>query len=195
MRGALHCYRRLLAEDRRYSLPAYALGATLRRRFSEAGAVAWVQGAPAPTIRPGSGRIEVGDIGLYPGVKLVCADGGRITIGDGTYLNRDTLVYARESVTIGRDAMVSWGTIITDTEGFGEREGVGRVAPVTIGDRAWIGCRVVILAGADIGEGAVVAAGAVVSGRVEPGAIAVGPGAREIESVEALLERRPASHV
>jgi hypothetical protein len=111
MSGALSCYRRQLALGRRYSLPAYAMGATLRHRFTRAGALAWVGGLPTPSVHAGAGTIVAGDIGLYPGVKLACEPGAHIEIGDGTYLNRRTLVHARRRVTIGCETMIAWDVI------------------------------------------------------------------------------------
>lgn len=179
-RGALAAYRAHFARGRRYSLPAYALGALLRSRCSSAGALARTRGRPAPVIVRGEGEVHLGDVGLYSGVRLSTTPGARITIGDGTYLNRNTLVHAETEVCIGEDAMIAWGVIITDTPGFGERPGVGESTPVSIGDGAWIGARAVILAGARIGDGAVVAAGAVVDHPVEPGAIVAASPAREV---------------
>jgi len=51
---------------------------------------------------------------------------------------------------------------------------------VVIGDRAWISCRAIILPGVTIGEGAVVAAGAVVTKDVAPYTIVGGIPAKEI---------------
>jgi len=56
----------------------------------------------------------------------------------------------------------------------------GESAPVIIGDYAWISCRTVLLPGVRIGEGAVVAAGAVVTKDVEPYAIVGGVPAKNI---------------
>lgn len=55
-----------------------------------------------------------------------------------------------------------------------------RGGDVTIGDRAWIGCRALVLPGITIGDGAVVAAGAVVTKDVEPYSIIAGNPARVI---------------
>ncbi len=52
--------------------------------------------------------------------------------------------------------------------------------PVIIEDYVWISCRVVILPGVTIGEGAVVAAGAVVTKDVAPYTIVGGVPAKEI---------------
>ena len=51
---------------------------------------------------------------------------------------------------------------------------------VVIIDRAWISCRVVILPGVTVGEGAVVAAGAVVTKNVPPYTIVAGVPAKEV---------------
>ncbi|MFN8710810.1 MAG: acyltransferase, partial [Planctomyces sp.] len=51
---------------------------------------------------------------------------------------------------------------------------------ITIGDRVWIGYRALIMPGVNIGEGAVVAAGAVVTRDVEPYTIVAGVPAKKI---------------
>lgn len=178
--GVLQVYRKHFAAGRRYSLPAYGLGALLRPRCTSAGALARLRGRPAPVIRNDGGEIHLGDVGLYPGVRLTTTPGARITVGDGTYLNRNTMVYAEREVHIGKGAMIAWDVIITDTPGFGECPGTGESQPVFIGDGAWIGAKAVLLAGARIGEGAVVAAGAVVDHIVEPGAIVAARPARPV---------------
>jgi acetyltransferase-like isoleucine patch superfamily enzyme len=178
--GALAVYRQRFREGRTYSLPAYALGSLLHHRFSSAGAVARLRGRPAPVIEAGEGEIHVGHVGLYPGVQLRCAPGASIRIGDGTYLNRNTLIYAEQEVSIGERVMIAWNVIITDTPGFGERPGLTESQSVHIGDGAWIGAKAVIVAGARVGAHAVVAAGAVVDGVVEEGAIVAVRPARQL---------------
>ena len=53
-------------------------------------------------------------------------------------------------------------------------------APLTIGDRVWIGSNAIILTGVNIGEGAVVCAGCVVTKDVEPYAVVAGIPARKV---------------
>jgi maltose O-acetyltransferase len=55
-----------------------------------------------------------------------------------------------------------------------------RGGPVTIGDRVWIGYRALVMPGLNLGEGAVVAAGAVVTKDVAPYTIVAGNPAKEI---------------
>jgi maltose O-acetyltransferase len=52
--------------------------------------------------------------------------------------------------------------------------------PVVIGDNVWIGMRATILPGTTIGRGAVVAAGAVVTGSIPPLTVVAGVPARPI---------------
>jgi acetyltransferase-like isoleucine patch superfamily enzyme len=52
----------------------------------------------------------------------------------------------------------------------------------TIGADVWIGARAIVLAGVNIGDAAIVAAGAVVTKDVQPGAICAGVPARKIGS-------------
>lgn len=67
---------------------------------------------------------------------------------------------------------------------------------ITIGNDVWIGMRTLVMDGADVGDGAVVAAGSVVTGRVRPYAVVAGAPAREVrrrftdDQVERLLALR-----
>lgn len=56
--------------------------------------------------------------------------------------------------------------------------------PITVGDYVWIGAGAIILPGITIGEGAVVAAGSVVTKDVAPRMIVAGNPARELRSVD-----------
>lgn len=58
------------------------------------------------------------------------------------------------------------------------------VAPTTIGAHAWVGVNVTILPGVSIGEGAIVAAGAVVTKDVPPHTLAAGVPAKIIKQLD-----------
>jgi acetyltransferase-like isoleucine patch superfamily enzyme len=58
-------------------------------------------------------------------------------------------------------------------------------SPIRIGRDCWIGCNAVILKGVSIGDGAVIAAGAVVTKDVPPRCLAGGVPARIIRSLPA----------
>ncbi|MBK9578055.1 MAG: asparagine synthase (glutamine-hydrolyzing) [Fibrobacterota bacterium] len=129
----------------------------------------------------------------------VCFDkpGAHVKIGDRTFIGRSMLV-AADGIEVGSDVLVAWGCTFADHDShsldFEERKSdvenwlVGkkdwthvRHAPVHIGDKAWIGFNSVILKGVTIGEGAVVAAGSVVTKDVEPWTLVAGNPARFVK--------------
>lgn len=171
MQRVLSVWRVLRSVERRYSPVSYMLGALLPGRRVGAGPVAWVRGWPMPDLRAGLGRIELGHVGLYPGVRLHCRGKGRITIGDGTFLNRQARIFSGQGVRVGRNCMVSWQSVITDHAGF---DAAAPFVPVVLEEDVWIGSRVVILGGTVLGRGCVVAAGSVVQGEFPAGSIIAG---------------------
>lgn len=132
--------------------------------------------------------ITLGHCALDDHVTLLCsgpAKANKITIGDGTYINRFTIIDAHESIVIGGGCMIGPHVFITDADhGTGAGLLVSRqpmlTSPVRIEDGAWIGAAVIILKGVTIGPGAVVGAGAVVTHDVGAGAIVAGVPARGI---------------
>jgi acetyltransferase-like isoleucine patch superfamily enzyme len=95
-----------------------------------------------------------------------------LTIGEDSWFNVGCRFDVHAPVTIGNGIRFGQEVLIlTHTHIVGSRErraGELLDLPVTIGDGAWIGARVTILPGVRIGEGAVVAAGAVVNRDIEP---------------------------
>jgi acetyltransferase-like isoleucine patch superfamily enzyme len=169
---------------RSYGASSYLYGLWLRRHFQRAGILVVRGGWPLPSVENRGGRIEVGSCGFFSGVRLECWPGATITIGDGTYLNRNTEIVAARSVVIGRDCKVARDVIIMDTDQH-ELPGTGLIVkPVEIQDRVWIGSRAMILKGVTIGHDSIIGAGAVVTKSVPPGGVVVGPAAR-------LLDRGP----
>lgn len=105
----------------------------------------------------------------------------RITIGTGTVINPGVVLDGRFPLTIGNHVSVSIQCVILTLEhdlNDPHFRAVG--APVSLGDRAFIGTRAVVLPGVSIGENAAVAAGAVVTKDVPSGAIVGGVPARPI---------------
>lgn len=162
-------------------------GALRRGRFSHAG----------KTLRMGRGvvimkknaEITVGDrVLLHKNCKLSAwgTDGkAAIRIGSRTYIGDRTEIHAGESVTIGNECDISWNCTIMDRDYHKLGTDKEIFLPVTIGNRVWIGCNAIILKGVTIGDGAVVAAGSVVTKNVPPKSLVAGNPARVIrEEVE-----------
>lgn len=107
------------------------------------------------------------DVVIYHGFQIRAARnlhiGMRTSVGDGAILD------ARGGVTLGRDVNISTQVMIWSAQHDWQAPGFDYIqAPVDIGDHVWIGPRAIVLPGTTIGEGAVVAAGAVVRGVVAP---------------------------
>jgi len=105
--------------------------------------------------------------------------GARLILGSGNVNTRAT-IDVFEEVVIGHGANISTGVTIRDSDNF-SIDGKEQVSgPIRIGDHVWIGLNATILKAVTIGEGAVIAAGAVVTRDVPPRALAAGVPARVI---------------
>ena len=118
-------------------------------------------------------------------IELVTQPGGRLRIGERTYVNYGTNISAAESVQIGSGCAIGQYCIIMDNDyhQLGNLELMPKSRPVVIGDKVWLGARVIVLPGSHIGDGAVVGANSVVKGCIPAGMIAAGVPARVIRPV------------
>src|SRR6478672_9593886 len=106
-----------------------------------------------------------------------------ITIGRRSVVNQQCCLDGRGGLSIGDNVDISPGVwILTDSHDMNDPLFGEVLAPVTIGNDVWIGSRAMILPGVTVGEGAVVAAGAVVTRDVVPYTVVAGVPARPIGS-------------
>ena len=124
--------------------------------------------------------IYIGDYtSIHRGCRFYCPSA--IEIGEHTVINRDVLLDGRTGLKIGHNVSISEGTVILTLEHNPNSPTFeNRGAPVYIGDHVFVGARAMVLPGVTIGQGAVVAAGAVVTHDVAPFAIVAGVPARLI---------------
>jgi acetyltransferase-like isoleucine patch superfamily enzyme len=171
-------YRRLQSDG----ILSHVIGLLMRPKFQRAGRLIVHGGLPFPSVANHGGSIELGNCGLFNGVRFECWANAHITVGDGTYLNRGVEIVAAQSVAIGKDCKIARDVIIMDTDQH-ELPGQGLLmSPVVIEDRVWIGARAIILKGVTVGHDAIVAAGAVVTRDVPPRTVVGGVPARVIGS-------------
>ncbi len=112
----------------------------------------------------------------------------RLTIGEGTTINSPCLLDLNASISIGQRVGIGHHAVIVtsahDLGGARERRGRVRPTPVSIGDGAWIGARSTILPGVTVGEGAVVAAGALVTRDVPAHSVVAGVPAKVVRELD-----------
>lgn len=106
---------------------------------------------------------------------------GGVRIGPGSTLDQGVRLDGRGGLTIGAGvAIAPEVALLTADHDPQSPDFAGRTAPVVIEDHAWLGTRAMVLPGVTIGQGAVVAAGAVVTKDVPPYTIVGGVPARPI---------------
>ena len=121
--------------------------------------------------------------GKYRPNVLTCFEHARITIGPGSILN-GVIISARDAVTIGERAMLSWDVTITDCNLHPLANGDPiAVRPLTIGDHVWIGAGAFLLPGASIGAHSVIGARSVVLSPIPDHVLAAGNPARVIRQL------------
>lgn len=104
-----------------------------------------------------------------------------LDIAGQCHIGRSCQIDARGGIRIGRNVVIaSHVLLITADHDVQAPDFRGRLGRIEIGDRAWIASRVVVTKGVSIGEGAVVAAGAVVNRDVPPWAIVAGVPAQQV---------------
>lgn len=119
---------------------------------------------------------------IYYGAEI--RSHNKLQIGRGSIIGDKAILDARNGIQIGDNVNFSSNVSIW-TEQHDHRDSWFRCTSddsfrVAIGDRAWIGPNVIILHSVTIGEGAVVAAGSVVTKDVAPFSIVAGVPARQI---------------
>jgi putative colanic acid biosynthesis acetyltransferase WcaF len=105
----------------------------------------------------------------------------RLRIGRNCAIGKQCVLDARGEITIGRDVNISsHAQLQTAKHLIDDPDFMHDYSPIAIGDRAWIAEGAMVLGGVTIGEGAVVAARAVVSKDVAPFTVVGGVPARPI---------------
>lgn len=137
-------------------------------------------------------------VGLYSKTIIVTrAPGAYIRIGNNVGMSGVT-IYARKGIEIGENTAIGGNTKILDND-FHPIEAETRnkllmdknggdsdlvpAKPIKIGKNCFIGCNAIILKGTELGDGCVVGAGAVVSGKFEANSVIAGNPARVIKKV------------
>lgn len=138
-------------------------------------------------------RVWIGPrVWLEVGGAAAEQDRRAIRLGDGVVLRHHVTISAHESVVIEDDVLIAAWTSIYDLDHtVGPRANAiwypHRTAPVRIGRGTWLGERVAVLRGADIGRHCIIGANAVVKGEIPDYSVAVGVPARVVGSTREMV--------
>jgi galactoside O-acetyltransferase len=161
-------------------------------------------------VKPISNKIylEIGDDSVLNCKVIFESENGKVNVGNKSFLGGCTII-CRENITIEDNVFIAWGSYLYDHDShsldFREREkdilqqlsdfksgynfiknknwSVVNSKPIIIKSNSWIGMNCIILKGVTIGEGAIVAAGSVVTKDVPPWTVAGGNPAKFLKYV------------
>ena len=126
------------------------------------------------------GMKHQGHVSVYPTVRVWAP--WNVELGSYVAIDDAVNLYSAAKITIGTKVAISREAFIcTASHDITKPHRPLLTAPITICDGVWIGARAIILPGITIGEGAVVAAGAVVTKDVDPWAVVGGNPAKFIK--------------
>lgn len=127
------------------------------------------------------GRIELrDDVWLSRDSYLIAGQGAEIVIEARAYIGHRCLFYGHGGIHLGQDALLANDVqLICGNHTYGRRDIPIRAQPteerpIVIGDDVWLGASAIVLGGVTVGQGSVVAAGAVVTRDLPPYSIARG---------------------
>ena len=136
------------------------------------------------------GGLDIGAHTVLAGTPKISGGGElyrQLHIGRDCWFNIQCVLEVHADLTIGdRVQLGQQVMVLTNTHELGpagRRSGSLQSLPVKIGDGAWLGARCTILPGVSIGEGAAVAAGAVVTKDVPPNTLVAGVPAKVVREL------------
>lgn len=157
---------------------------------------------------PGRNYLKIGDNCIINSKIIYESSEGYISIGDRCHIGNGMII-SRNNIVIGNDVTIAWDCTIYDHNSHSvyweERKNdtkqeykdiinygdpirekdwsVVKSKPIIIADKVWIGFGAKILKGVNIGEGAVIAAGSVVTKDIQPWTLVGGNPAHMIKEL------------
>lgn len=146
-------------------------------------------------------KIKIGNFSHIRGELLLFAHGGKIIIGDECYVGEGTRIWSGKSIFIGNRVLIAHGVNIFDSnthpvpasernKHFKKIISSGHPTDINLEERnviieddVWIACMSIILRGVHIGQGAVIAAGSVVTKDVPAWSVVAGNPAKVVKTI------------
>ena len=106
--------------------------------------------------------IALGDVYFIYGADIQIKNAGKLIVGAGTYFNTGLVVRCYDEIRIGENCAISFNVTMMDSDAH-SINGKDKAAKVEIGNHVLICANSTILKGVHIGDGAIIAAGSVVT--------------------------------
>lgn len=145
-----------------------------------------------PVVIQNSGRVEIGDQVIFgsiwhkPIYISLSRPEAKLTIENNVFINYGAEISLVKRVFIGAYSMISIDCLIYDTDwhSLDGLDGEVPVEPTRIGRGVWLGARVLVLKGVNIGDNTVVAANSVVTHDLPANVLAGGSPAKIIRPID-----------
>lgn len=125
-----------------------------------------------------------GDFSFYYDGDIIVFEGGELELGSG-FFNSNIKIRCKNKIKIGNNVSISHDVTIMDSDAHNiNYTGYKMTQPITIGNNVWIGSRAMILKGVNVGDGAIIAAGAIVTKNVPSNTLVAGTPARVIKKIK-----------
>ncbi|OJV15886.1 MAG: hypothetical protein BGO21_30395 [Dyadobacter sp. 50-39] len=108
-----------------------------------------------------------GKCNIGHGSKISVSSSGTLSLGSNFVITAETSIIVQTRVEFGDNCLLSWDSLIMDTDfhkiknDFGIQ--INSPKPVLVGNNVWIGCRCLVLKGAQIPSNSIVGANSLVS--------------------------------
>lgn len=120
-------------------------------------------------------NVEIDDYAVIKEGARICAcnETAIIKIGKNTTIGFHTFIFSSNSICIGNDCLIAPFVYLVDSDhSIAKNQLINQqsntTAPIIIGNDVWLGTGCKILKGVTIGDGAIIAAGAIVNSNVSP---------------------------
>ena len=114
-----------------------------------------------------NGRARIGH-----GSKISVGKEGTLIFGDNfTVTAESTIIASTKTIEFGSNCLLSWDVLMMDTDFHDIKDKnnviINNSEDIRVGSHVWIGCRVLVLKGSVIPHNAIIAAGSLVSKKLE----------------------------
>lgn len=128
-------------------------------------------------------EISIGDDFESKRFCYLGAMAGKMKIADHVFLNQNVSITCMDEISIGSNCVIANNVVMVDHDHDMKNGGFVK-APIHIGEKVWIGANAVILKGVTIGDGAIVAAGSIVTKDIPAHTLVGGCPAKLIKTLE-----------